>query len=99
MNKFDDKDVRGRILNTLNNQYPRAISFKMLSYALTAARYDCSKVQLNAHLVYLQEKGYIKLEKVGHEEFDLSRNMVSLTAKGKDLVEGSIGPDPGVMLL
>ena len=34
----------------------------------------------------------------GLEDLDLRRNMISLTACGKDLVEGSIPDDPGVII-
>lgn len=96
--RFEDKELRGRILKALDYEYPRSISKKMLVHALQSARYTCSKSHLDAHLSYLQEKGYIKVEYVGVEKLDFGRNMVTLTAKGKDLVEGNIDNDPGVML-
>lgn len=99
MGNVNDQDIRGRILKTLDNQYPTQVSIKMLAYGLKAARYECGRRQLLAHLAYLQDKDYINIHNVGVTELELSRDMVKLTAKGKDLVEGNIGPDPGVMLL
>lgn len=93
----EDKEIRGRILKALDFSYPGAISMKMLAYALQAARYECASGKLKAHLYYLSEKGYIKTERVGVEKMDLARDMVCLTASGKDLVEGNIGSDPGVI--
>ena len=96
--RFEDKELRGRVLKALNFEYPKSLSPKMLEYALQSARYKCSKSNLMAHLAYLQEKEYIKIEYVGVEVLDLGRNMITLTAKGKDLVEGNIENDPGVIL-
>lgn len=96
--QHEDKELRGRILKALDFNYPLAMSFKMLDYALKSARYDCPAGKLKAHLAYLSEKGYIKTEQVGIEDLDLSRDMVKLTAKGKDLVEGNIASEPGVIL-
>lgn len=99
MSNVDNKDIRGRILKTLNNQYPSAMSVKMLSYGLRAASYKCSGPELKAHLAYLEGKGYIEIKKVGVQELELERKMIELTVTGKDLVEGNIEPDPGVLLL
>lgn len=96
--KHEDKEVRGRILKALDFEFPRAMSLQMISYVLQASRYDCSTGQLKAHLAYLAQKGYITLESVGLADMDLRREMVTLTAKGKDLVEESIPADPGVIL-
>lgn len=96
--QHEDKELRGRILKALDFNYPLSMSYKMLDYALKSARYDCPSGKLKAHLAYLAEKGYIKTEQVGIEDLDLSRDMVRLTAKGKDLVEGNIAAEPGVIL-
>lgn len=96
--RHEDKEIRGRILKALDFNYPSTISLKMLGYALTSARYDCSTANLKAHLAYLAEKGYVMLEKVGVEDLELSRDMVKLTVHGKDLVEGNIESEPGVIL-
>lgn len=38
------------------------------------------------------------MEDVGLQDLDLRRNMATLTAAGKDLVEGNVPDDPGVIL-
>lgn len=96
--RHEDKELRGRILKALDFSFPAPISFKMLSYALKSARYDCSSAQLKAHLAYLKEKGYVMVEKVGVEDLDIYRDMVKLTVHGKDLVEGNIENEPGVII-
>ena len=96
--KFEDKEVRGRILKALNFEFPRAMSYQMIGYALQSARYHCSPGQIQAHLAYLEQKGYVKTEDVGLTDLDLRRDMVTLTVQGKDLVEGNIPDDPGVIV-
>ncbi|MHC1762139.1 MAG: hypothetical protein AB9917_22015 [Negativicutes bacterium] len=96
--QHESKEIRGRILKALDLEYPRAMSLQMLGYALQSARYNCDPDQIRAHLAYLEQKGYVFAEDVGLKDLNLRRNMISLTAKGKDLVEGNIPDDPGVIL-
>jgi hypothetical protein len=96
--QFEDKEVRGRILKALDFEFPRAMSFQMIGYALQSARYNCTTGQIAAHLAYLAQKGYVRMEDVGLADLDLRREMVTLTVQGKDLVEGNIPADPGVIL-
>ena len=96
--RFEDKEVRGRILKALNFEFPRAMSVQMIGHALQSARYNCSPGQIKAHLAYLEQKGYVKTEDVGLTDLDLRRDMVTLTALGKDLVEENIAADPGVIV-
>lgn len=96
--RHEGREIRGRILKALDLEYPRAMSMQMLGYALQSARYNCGPEQIHAHLAYLEQKGYVHAEDVGLEDLDLRRNMVTLTAQGKDLVEGNVPDDPGVIL-
>ena len=96
--QHEDKEVRGRVLKALDFEFPRAMSFQMISYALQSARYHCSQGQVEAHLAYLEQKGYVKLENVGLKDLNLQRDMAVLTVQGKDLVEGNVPNDPGVIL-
>jgi hypothetical protein len=95
--KHEAQEIRGRILKILNFQYPGALSAQMLNYGLKAARYDC-ETTLKAHLAYLSEKGYVAVDSVGFADLDLKRDMARLTALGKDLVEGNLPADPGVIV-
>jgi hypothetical protein len=95
--RHEDKEIRGRILKILDFQYPGALSAQMLNYGLKAARYDCEST-LKAHLAYLTEKGYVAVDSVGFADLDLKRDMVRLTALGKDLAEGNVAADPGVII-
>ena len=96
--RYEDKEIRGRILKALDFEFPRAMSFQMIGFALQSARYQCSPSQIHAHLAYLEQKGYVTMEDVGLHDLDLRRNMATLTAQGKDLVEGNVPDDPGVIL-
>ena len=96
--KHEEKEIRGRILKALDFEFPRAMSLQMIDYALQSARYTCSPGQIKAHLAYLAQKGYVRLESVGLADLDLRRDMVTLTVQGKDLVEGNVPDDPGVIL-
>lgn len=93
-----DKEVRGRILKVLNTEYPAPLSLEILMIGLRAARYPATTGQIKVHLAYLAEKGYIKTKHVGVADMELSRDMIALTAAGKDLVEGNIPPDVGVII-
>ena len=96
--RHEDKEVRGRILKVLDLEFPRAMSLQMIVFALQSARYNCAPGQVQAHLAYLEQKGYVRTEDVGLEDLDLRREMISLTVQGKDLVEENIPADPGVIL-
>lgn len=96
--QYEDKEIRGRVLKALDFEFPRAMSFQMIGYALQSARYQCTPGQIQAHLAYLEQKGYVRMENVGLEDLALRRDMATLTAQGKDLVEGNIPDDPGVVI-
>lgn len=96
--QYEDKEIRGRVLKALDFEFPRAMSFQMIGYALQSARYNCSPGQIKAHLAYLEQKGYVRMEDVGLKDLDLQRDMATLTVLGKDLVEGNIPDDPGVII-
>ena len=96
--RFEDKEIRGRILAALNFEYPRSMSEQVIGYALQAANYNCTPAQIKSHVAYLEEKGYVRTEEVGLEDLNLRRTMTQLTARGKDLVENNIPADPGVIL-
>ncbi|MCM0757361.1 hypothetical protein M7775_02105 [Sporomusa sphaeroides DSM 2875] len=97
MKPRESRELRGRILKILEASYPFSAGDRLIADILSDARYCCSPAEIKTHLVYLAEKGYLEMENVTTAELG-SRIMVRLTANGKDLLEGSIAPDPGVML-
>lgn len=96
--KETDREVRGHILKTLDFQYPDKVTTQIIIYALEATGYQCTPGQLKVYLAYLAEKGYVKADTIDLTDLGLKRYMVGLTAHGKDLLDGNIAADPGVIL-
>ena len=92
----ENKEVRADILRVLKASYPVPISDRILAEALSGVNYSIMPTELTAHLVYLRDKGYVKMQEYKDDEFNLSRDVYVLSAKGVDLLEGNIPPDPGI---
>jgi len=91
------KEVRKWVLVTLEKSYPYGASEELLALTLAGLELAVSPGELRAHLAYLEEKGYLGRERVEVAGLSgLHRHVARLTAKGKDLLEGSTGPDPGI---
>lgn len=98
MKAYEARAIRGRIMKILDINYPQLTGDHLISEILTDVQYCCSPPQVKAYLVYLQEKGYVELRDVDAPDIGIKRCLVKLTARGKDLLEGSIDADPGVDL-
>ncbi len=94
---YQPRIIRGRILKVLDFSYPYPAGDRLISQILCDNMYQCTPAELQVHLAYLEEKEYIDLTDVASEELG-HRKLAKLTAKGKDLLEGSIAADPGVDL-
>jgi DNA-binding MarR family transcriptional regulator len=92
------RETRGRILKILERAYPDEIGDELISLTLNDIHMCTGPAILRGHIDYLEEKGYVESRELHSDELEMSRRMVRLTAKGKDLLEGSISPDPGVNL-
>jgi hypothetical protein len=87
--------LRGWVLKALQKQYPADLELTELSVELRSLfPGGLDTHELAVECAYLEEKGYLTLkrEEVVGEEIVALR----LTAKGRDLMEGSGPPDPGV---
>lgn len=88
-----NKMLRGQFLRTIALFYPAPISLKNLKTSLLTkgmtVEADIAKV-----IHYLQDKGYIRFTQGSIQGFE-DDDTVELTAKGVDLIEGTIN-DPGV---
>lgn len=88
-----NKMLRGQFLRTIALFYPSQISLKNLKTSLLTkgmtVEADVAKV-----VSYLKDKGYIRFTQGCIQGFE-DDDMVELTAKGVDLIEGTIS-DPGV---
>lgn len=98
LNNMEIKIIRGRILKTLKTNYPYPAGSELISNILTDGQYNISPPQVNAQLIYLEEKGYIEMKKAEIPGVDIPRVLAKISPKGIDLLEKNIQADPGVDL-
>lgn len=91
---IDNKKERGWVLRVLDRVYPDGLDVDTLKRQLIDLRFLTSDVDIRGNVAYLIDKGLVKEETVGNANF--KREVVSLTALGKDLIDGSIEPVVGV---
>ena len=92
----NSRHVRGRIMKILKLNYPQQTGDRLISDILIDAQYTITPAEVETHLIYLREKGYIAIEEA--ECLGVSRKLAKLLPKGIDLIEGNIPPDVGVDL-
>ena len=90
-----NKQMRGQIIRTLALFYPDTTSISNIRTALITKGVT-STGEMDKHLTYLEDKKSI-IVKDGFIKDAKDDDMVTLTAKGVDLVEETI-KDPGVIL-
>lgn len=85
-----NRRIRIALLNLLKSaytdKYPGTIDFKELHFALDNLGYPMTEGMLDAHLRYLEEKGYVKVDSRKFSGFKIV--FASLTAEGWDLLDG-----------
>lgn len=88
MNTTSVKNRRTRIalLELLKTEYPGALDLRALMFALDSLGYPLPENMVEAHLKYLEEKGFVCLEK--RKGFGFSIAFAALTAVGWDLLDG-----------
>ncbi len=96
MEAYENKDLRREILKTLKLAQFSSFRLKALLNALRPTGFaDLSTNTLWIQILYLQKKGFVEIEKtknlITEEEF----NLISITPKGIDLLEGNCS-DVGV---
>ena len=87
--------VRGLILSALIHEHPKAVDVHVVLRVLDDMEHTISAHELDHHLVYLQEKGYVELMNPKGKGYNIK--MVKITAKGTDLHDRFI-EDPGVFV-
>jgi DNA-binding PadR family transcriptional regulator len=92
------REIRGYILVLCKHSYPYGCSEQLIGTFLAQSQFSCSPAEIKGHLEYLEEKGYIRMEELRVDKLKLHRVVAYITAKGIDLLEGSIPSDPGIML-
>jgi hypothetical protein len=83
-----NKRIRIALLELLKTEYPGALDCKVLQFSLDNLGYPLPEDALGAHLRYLEEKGYVSLERRKGYGFEIS--FAELTAKGWDFLDGHI---------
>ena len=83
-----NRRIRIALLNILKTEYPGAVDLKVLQFAMDNLGYPMPEGMLEAHLRYLEEKGYVQLET--RKGFGFRIAFASLTAVGWDLLDGLV---------
>jgi hypothetical protein len=83
-----NRRIRIALLNILKTEYPGAVDLKVLRFAMDNLGYPMPEGMLDAHLRYLEEKGYGHIEM--RKGFGFKIAFASLTASGWDLLDGLI---------
>lgn len=92
----DERLVRREVLRILDVAYLQGATVELVAISLADGGYAVTYTDVEEHLVYLRDKGYVEIGV--HEVKGLGRRKwARLTPKGKDLLEGNIPPDPGIM--
>ncbi|WP_425058386.1 hypothetical protein SCACP_30360 [Sporomusa carbonis] len=92
-----NKQARGYILKVCKISYPQPVGSNVLDVCLVDAGMAASPTQLEGYIKYLEERGYVTMKEAGLSLLGTTLLLVNLTAKGIDLLEGTLS-DPGVCL-
>ena len=83
-----NRRIRIALLNLLKTEYPGTLDIKSLQFAMDNLGYPMPDGSLEAHLKYLEEKGYVQIER--RKGFGFNIAFACLAAKGWDLIDGHI---------
>ena len=87
---------RGEIIWVLKQDYPHAVTFRLLQLALRDRNVPLGKKDLEGYLSYLEEGGFVRCERrIDDEDIRQKILSASLTAKGLLLLDRKI-EDAGV---
>ena len=86
--------VRGAILKLLAHEHPKPVDCKVLHFLLDDLGYTIDEEECSSHISYLEEKGYIKIEK--RKGGGVRIKMITISAPGLDLLDDFGKKDPGV---
>ncbi len=90
--------IRGKILHYLALIYPTAATLPLLQGELDIAGYPVPLEELSFHIAYLAEKGLVSVEGVRGPYSQRNINLVKITARGIDLMDGRLPADDGIYL-
>jgi hypothetical protein len=81
-----NRRIRVALLELLKTEYPGSLDLRVLQFSLDNLGYPMPEGDLTAHLRYLEEKGYAKLQR--KEGYGFAIAFAKLTADGWDLLDG-----------
>ena len=90
--------VRGKMLYYLALIYPQAATLPLLQGELDIFGYAVPLEELEFHLAYLEEKGFVSVERARGPKSHREVTLAKITAKGIDYYDGRIPADEGVYL-
>ena len=90
--------IRGKILYYLALIYPHTATLPLLQAELDIFGFPVTTDQLTFHLAYLDEKGFVAVEKVRGPETARLVPLAKITAKAIDYFDGRLPVDEGVYL-
>jgi predicted transcriptional regulator with HTH domain len=90
--------IRGKILFYLALVYPHSTSMSLLQGELDIFGYPVPMDDMNFHVAYLAEKGFVGVEIVRGPSRHTPMKLVTITAKGIDYNDGRLPADHGVYL-
>jgi hypothetical protein len=90
--------IRGKILYYLSLVYPHPTSLPMLQGELDIFGYPVPMDEMDYHVAYLSEKGFVALEQGGRAAGRHQVTLVTITARGIDYRDGRLPSDDGVYL-
>lgn len=96
MENYKNKALRGAIMAALRVE--NELGDHLIRMLLEGTPYEASLESIKQELDYLEGKGYIKLSKVSISGIGVSRIVAKLTSRGRDLLEGTLPPDGGVVM-
>lgn len=92
------KRARGAILGALDNSYPTQVAYRSMENALAASNI-CQRHELPGLLRYLEDKEYIRITTPEEPELrPLENCLLALSARGVDLLEGTLPEDLGIII-
>lgn len=90
--------IRGKILFYLALVYPHSTSLPLLQGELDIFGYPVPMEDINFHVAYLAEKGFVGVERIRASIRRIPVTLVTITAKGIDYHDGRLPLDDGVYL-
>ena len=87
------RKIRGHILRVLVKWHPAPLDIDEILIFLDALGYPITREELESHVAYLEEPGYIRIEKRKVEGINVQK--VRISKKGIDIIDKFV-PDIGV---